>query len=210
MATEHHKLKLAKTTEEEIHQLFTILNEVQQLRSDLSTTRFDNINWHEFEVLYEFNYEDPESFLEDLIEHISGIHFSRILMNCLTLLSNCADPDKDHVDFHPDIKKGLELLEKFSPQEDVEDRYYIQNGFVGNAMLFWHKSNSGYMADIREARRFTKKEAMNLLKSCPDKDFIAWPCYVCDEAIKPVVDGQYVDRRAAVKDEDLKNEEAQS
>lgn len=95
-------------------------------------------------------------------------------------------------------------------EEATDEKYYIQNRFVGNAMLFWHHSNSGYIADVRQAKKFTKEEAMRLLKSCPDKDYIAWPCQSLNNAIKPVVDGQYADHSKAIRSQNIKNTEEEA
>lgn len=39
------------------------------------------------------------------------IHFRRILWNCQTMLVNCADLSKDHLDFNEEIKAGQDAIE---------------------------------------------------------------------------------------------------
>lgn len=46
--------------------------------------------------------------------------------------------------------------------------YLLQNvgaGYVGNAPLFWHQSNSGYTPNIDEAKRMTPEEAAQIIRS---------------------------------------------
>ena len=41
-----------------------------------------------------------------------------------------------------------------------KDEYYLQNGCVGNAMLWWRKNCAGYTTDLNDAHVFTKEEAV--------------------------------------------------
>lgn len=72
--------------------------------------------------------------------------------------------------------------------------YYIRNeGFVGNALIWWGKNNNGYTSDIREAGKYTKEQAENICKRPEDS---AYECEYIDnliEAQKLIVDAQYVD-----------------
>ena len=105
-------MRLAKTNHEEIHRLQSALNEVEWLHKELKNTDFEDIDFSEFEIMSKFDKSTPAAFLSDLVHHLAAIHFQRILLNCETLLDNCADPELSHLDFNPDIKAGLELLEK--------------------------------------------------------------------------------------------------
>ena len=105
-------MRLAKTNHEEIYRLQNALNEVEWLHKELRNTDFEDVDFSEFEIMSKFNKATPETFLADLVHHLAAIHFQRILWNCKTLLDNCADPESSYLDFNPDIKAGLELLEK--------------------------------------------------------------------------------------------------
>jgi len=105
-------MRLAKTNHEEIDRLQSALNEVEWLHKELKNTDFEDVDFSEFEIMSKFDKTKPEAFLGDLVHHLAAIHFQRILWNCKTLLDNCADPELSHLDFNPDIKAGLELLEK--------------------------------------------------------------------------------------------------
>lgn len=105
-------MKLAKTNHEEIDDLFNILNEIEWLHKELKQTDFDDVDFSDFDVLRTFNRHNTDVFLTDLVNRLSSIHFQRILWNCRTLLDNCADPNLSTLDFNPDIKAGLDLLEK--------------------------------------------------------------------------------------------------
>lgn len=112
MATETKGMKLAITSSDEIYSLMKFLNELEDLHKyELQHKYLKNVDLSDFEILKNFDSTDPEQFLSDVLRHLSNIHFQRILWNADTMLKNCADLEKDTLDFHPDIKKGLELLE---------------------------------------------------------------------------------------------------
>lgn len=71
--------------------------------------------------------------------------------------------------------------------------YYIKNGYVGNAILWWGKDSRGYTTDIRNAGKYTEEQARNICK-CRVQD-TAYPCEYIDtleEARKIVIDSQYL------------------
>lgn len=111
MASTTRTMKLARTSEEEVNTLLSILNEVEQFADDLKTYNFEDICLGDYPTLKKFDADTPETFLEDLVRYISGIHFSRILWNTLTMLNNCADLSKNTLEFSPEITKALELVE---------------------------------------------------------------------------------------------------
>lgn len=123
-------MKVAKTNVEEILSLHRVLNEVEMLHKELKRYDFCAVDWDDYEVLKDFGVNeesgerDPEVFIEDLVRHLSGIHFQRILFNCEVLLSNCADPDQDVLDWNQDIKKGLELLGAWTNEEPGRRREF--------------------------------------------------------------------------------------
>ena len=74
----------------------------------------------------------------------------------------------------------------------TEKKYYIQNGWVGNAILWWAKDSKGYTTEIDKAGIFNKEEAKLIIKRPEDK---AWECsHVdnCKEARKTIIDCQYL------------------
>lgn len=76
-----------------------------------------------------------------------------------------------------------------------QDLYYIQNGYVGNAILWWGIDSKGYTTDITKAGRYTKEEAQKIIQRPKD---IAWLCKHIDnnnEARKLIVDMQYLNKR---------------
>lgn len=123
-------MKVAKTNVEEILSLHRVLNEVEMLHKELKRYDFCAVDWDDYEVLKDFGVNeesgerDPEVFIEDLVRHLSNIHFQRILFNCEVLLNNCADPDQDVLDWNPDIKKGLELLGAWTNEEPGRRREF--------------------------------------------------------------------------------------
>lgn len=72
--------------------------------------------------------------------------------------------------------------------------YYVRNeGFLGNALIWWTKGRNGYTCDINNAHKFTKEEAENVCKRPQDT---AYECEYIDnllESKKLIIDCQYVD-----------------
>lgn len=77
---------------------------------------------------------------------------------------------------------------------EKEKMYYVRNeGYLGNALMWWKKGCSGYTCDIRDAHKFTEKEAESTCKRPQDT---AYDCYYIDnllESHKLIIDSQYVD-----------------
>jgi hypothetical protein len=73
--------------------------------------------------------------------------------------------------------------------------YYIQNGYVGNAVMWWATNRSGYVTDIRQAGRYTEEQMKDITKRPQD---IGWPCEYVDAlgmpARKEIIDGQHLDQ----------------
>jgi hypothetical protein len=57
--------------------------------------------------------------------------------------------------------------------------YYIQNGFVGNAMCWWRPDGKGYTTDIKDAGRYSEEDAKEQARMRFED--IAWPCDYIDE-----------------------------
>lgn len=73
-----------------------------------------------------------------------------------------------------------------------EKEYYIQNGYIGNAILWWRVGRSGYTTDIYQAGKFSADEAKKIIQRPEDK---AWLCSHVDNtdvARKTIIDGQYL------------------
>lgn len=80
-----------------------------------------------------------------------------------------------------------------------EKLYYIQNGYVGNAILWWAIDSKGYTTEIEKAGKYTKQEAKEIIKRPQD---IAWECKYIDNnlrARKLIIDAQYLDSMKSLK-----------
>jgi hypothetical protein len=77
-----------------------------------------------------------------------------------------------------------------------EKMYYVRNeGYLGNALIWWKKGSNGYTCDIRDAEKFTKEEAE---KTCKRPQDTAYECDYIDNLLiaqKLIVDCQYVDKK---------------
>lgn len=73
------------------------------------------------------------------------------------------------------------------------NEYYIQNGYVGNAILWWALDSAGYTTNITEAQRYSFEEMKDIVRQ-REQD-IGWPCdYIDDNLIahKTIIDMQYL------------------
>lgn len=86
-------------------------------------------------------------------------------------------------------------------------QFYIQDtrNYVGNSMLWWEKSNSGYVCDVRKARMFTEEDAK---KICPGRGRYyrtsqngkrMWPKEYIDQRVSHHIDMQHCDFEQALK-----------
>ncbi len=98
-------------------------------------------------------------------------------------------------------KNWSEMQEKFADeltQIDVpyEEEYYIQHGYIGNAICWWGKNYAGYTAHFEKAGRYSKPEAVEIINNKP-KDDEAWLCsHVdnCKEALVLTIEVGNLDR----------------
>ena len=78
-------------------------------------------------------------------------------------------------------KMAGELLEALEENPvKSEEEYYIQSGYVGNAMLWWRKDGKGYSTHFNEAGRYSKEDAMSIIDNRPKEDY-AWLCSHVDQ-----------------------------
>jgi hypothetical protein len=119
-------MKVAKTNQEEISRLNSLLNEIEWLSKDFrSGNDFSDLDWEVYERLEELPKDDAEEFLKVLCHKIAGNHFQRILFNCSTLLDNCADENQDTLDFNPTIKAGFEAIELLKEISTYMDNHHV-------------------------------------------------------------------------------------
>lgn len=79
----------------------------------------------------------------------------------------------------------------------MEEQFYIQKGFVGNSMMWWRKSDCGYSVNLKEARVFSKEEALEI-RSRPYSNKKAWPKEYIDKKTTPQADVQDCDFKQAL------------
>lgn len=54
----------------------------------------------------------------------------------------------------------------------TEKKFVIQNGFVGNCMMFWALNSSGYTCHLSRVQTYTLEDAQRLCR--PDNDEKVW------------------------------------
>lgn len=78
----------------------------------------------------------------------------------------------------------------------MKKQYYIRNeGYLGNALMWWRKDRNGYTCDIRNA---FKCDILEAEKICERYEDTAYLCSYIDNleiAKKLIVDTQYVDSK---------------
>lgn len=112
-------MRLSKTNEAEIMEFLELLIDLDNFKKEWNRNDFSAIEWDEFKIIKKFNRDTWQGFLNDLLRAIEQSGYIRILYNCDTLLKNCADASLGYLDFKPEIKAGLELLEKQTPNHET-------------------------------------------------------------------------------------------
>jgi len=83
--------------------------------------------------------------------------------------------------------------------------YYIRNeGYVGNALIWWGVDGKGYTTDIRQAGKFTLERALNICKRPQDSAYEVEYIDNLLSAQKLIIDCQYVDSDKRFSHERLK------
>lgn len=76
----------------------------------------------------------------------------------------------------------------------MEKMFYVRNeGYLGNALIWWKKGRNGYTCDINDAHKFTYEEAQGV---CSRHQDTAYECEYIDKLLiaqKLIIDCQYVD-----------------
>lgn len=91
------------------------------------------------------------------------------------------------------IEKRKKAVERFSD----DTLFYIQNGYVGNSVLWWGKNSNGYTTNINKAGLYTKEEVLKKFVNSREEDVI-WESSHVDNNIVKQVDGQYLNREYSV------------
>ena len=77
------------------------------------------------------------------------------------------------------------------------EMFYVQNGYVGNAMLFWGLNSSGYTANISKAQKYTRAEVLGRFVGGREQDII-WPASHIDSVVIMVADGQHTNGNLSI------------
>ena len=83
--------------------------------------------------------------------------------------------------------------------KNSEKLYYIQNGYIGNAILWWAIDSKGYTTEISKAGKFTHEQAKSIINRPEDK---AWECNHVDKCLKAhktIIDSQYLNPKKCLK-----------
>ena len=67
-----------------------------------------------------------------------------------------------------------------------KELYYIQYGYLGNAILWWRKNSCGYTVNIKNAGKYTRDKTIAIINNRPNKDS-AWLCSYIDNNVKAQV-----------------------
>lgn len=79
-----------------------------------------------------------------------------------------------------------------------EEHFYVQNGYVGNSILWWAKDGKGYTTNIDRAHKFTRQETLdNFVTS--KKDYKPWPASHIEENISMHVNAEHVSTKFRIE-----------
>ncbi len=94
--------------------------------------------------------------------------------------------------------RGAYMLERATAMKEP-DEWYLQDKrqYVGNDILWW-KDGGGYTTSVEEAEIFTKEKAFK--HHTGRETDVPWPKRYIDQRTRPVIDMQYVDNAAAMKE----------
>ena len=92
------------------------------------------------------------------------------------------------------IREMAEAERKAKRREKVmefpdDSLFYIQNGYVGNAVLWWGLNSNDYVCDIELAQLYTKEEVLSKFVNGRESDII-WESKHALNGIKKIVDAQ--------------------
>lgn len=69
----------------------------------------------------------------------------------------------------------------------IEELFYIQNkGFVGNCLMWWHATRSGYTCNLDTALKVTRAEAEQICRTRPKEDIPHAVTFVDSRAMRHV------------------------
>ncbi len=107
-------LRVARVTNEEIQTLRNLLNELDSYGryyqfQDLKDVIKDKSD--DFPVLKDISLMSDD-LAEGIATYVSRIRWEMVLFNLDVLLDNCADLEKDTLEFSPRLSRALELLEQ--------------------------------------------------------------------------------------------------
>lgn len=65
-----------------------------------------------------------------------------------------------------------------------KELYYIRNnsGYVGNSVAWWALNGNGYTCDLKKAQKYTREEALRIVKNRPHQDM----AYLASEVEKNI------------------------
>lgn len=91
------------------------------------------------------------------------------------------------------IKEEKRIQERTDKVNAFPDgtNFYVQNGYVGNSVLWWGLRSSGYTTDLSKAELYTKEEVLQRFVNGREEDRI-WEAKHVLENRRQHVDGQYL------------------
>ena len=104
-------MQVSKTSHEQIKTVSEFLHELSWLNDDLRSTNLEYVDFSPYTILKDFDKKEIQDFLNSVCCHAKNLFYEKVLMNCSTMLDNCADPNLEVLDFNPKIKAGFESIE---------------------------------------------------------------------------------------------------
>lgn len=98
------------------------------------------------------------------------------------------------------IKKNKEEKKQMDKVKSLPDdaTFFVQNGYVGNSVLWWAKGSSGYTADIEKAHLYSKEDIVKGFITGNREEDTVWESSHIMENVKHHVDAQYLSKKFAL------------
>lgn len=125
-------IKMAKASKKDLQKMYLANNILENIFhygdgiENITKDDFDHFEKpHEKKVIDRIFKKDGTLCPEKTLTEIYGLFdcgtHGRVVMGCDILISNCCDPELDHLDFKPEIKQALEAFEKGKEASDVSE-----------------------------------------------------------------------------------------
>ena len=92
------------------------------------------------------------------------------------------------------VQTRIEMVNKY-PDDAM---FYVQNGFMGNVMVFWGLGSCGYFTNIEKCQKYTKAEILKDFANMRDTEVI-WPAEHIEASLIKVAHSSKINSLLGIK-----------